>query len=64
MAHPEGESYRTIVSEEYRLALRDLTFNSKPIINNLTLFAAEHGNDDETARLISGILCQHLAQVQ
>ncbi len=48
------------ISEEYKYALRDLTFNSKPIINNLTLFAQEHLN---AASLISRVLIDHLLSV-
>jgi hypothetical protein len=49
------------VAKKYRNALRDLTFNSKPIINNLTMFA--HGNIAH-APLIVKTLVSHLVTVR
>lgn len=48
------------VEEEYRHALKDLTFNSKPIINNLTFFAQENVR---SASDISQTLSDHLLSV-
>lgn len=48
------------VGEEYRVALRDLTFNSKPIINNLTFFAQDHA---AAASELSQVLGEHLVSV-
>lgn len=49
------------VSEEYRYGLRDLTFNSKPIINNLTLFAQDHV---QSAPELARVLTDHLVMVR
>lgn len=49
------------VSEEYRYGLRDLTFNSKPIINNLTLFAQDHV---QSAPELARVLTDHLVMVK
>ena len=51
---------RLSVGDEYRYALRDLTFNSKPIINNLTLFAHEQV---AYAAILGRVLCDHLVTV-
>lgn len=51
----------TTIAEEYKIALRDLTFNSKPIINNLTFFAQENASH---AALLSRVLSDHLVNVQ
>lgn len=48
------------VGEEYRYGLRDLTFNSKPIINNLTLFAQDHV---QSAPELARVLTEHLVTV-
>lgn len=49
------------VGRLYRNALRDLTFNSKPIINNLTMLAQEHAKE---ATSIVQVLLNHLQTVQ
>lgn len=49
------------VSQEYKTALRDLTFNSKPLINVLTMLAEEnvnHGMD------IVHVICDRIKQVK
>lgn len=49
-----------VVARKYRHALRDLTFNSKPIINNLTMLAHEN---IAHAPLIVKTLTSHLITV-
>lgn len=48
------------VARQYQHALRDLTFNSKPIINNLTMLAQEHSPH---ASSIVHVLISHLLSV-
>lgn len=48
------------VAQQYRHALRDLTFNSKPIINNLTMLA--HQNMNHAPALVTTLL-GHLVAV-
>lgn len=55
---PAGRENR--IADEYRIALRDLTFNSKPIINNLTFFAQENVAH---AAVLSRVLSDHLVNV-
>lgn len=50
----------TSISDEYRYGLRDLTFNSRPIINNLTLFAQDHVG---SAPALARVLTDHLVNV-
>ena len=48
------------VSEEYKSALIDLTFNSKPMINLLTMLAEEN---NEYAQCIVNVICERIKQV-
>ncbi len=48
------------VAQQYRHALRDLTFNSKPIINNLTMLA--HENITQAPAIVK-VLTSHLTSV-
>lgn len=48
------------VARQYQHALRDLTFNSKPIINNLTMLAQENS---AYASSIVQVLIAHLLSV-
>lgn len=47
------------VAQRYQLALRDLTFNSKPIINNLTMLA--HENIDNAGSIVQVLVNHFLA---
>lgn len=44
----------------YQMALRDLTFNSKPIINNLTILA---GQNVTVAPAIVQVILSHMERV-
>ena len=48
------------VSEEYNSALADLTFNSKPMINVLTMLAEE--NNDH-GQVIVQVICDRIKKV-
>lgn len=48
------------IAFEYKNALRDLTFNSKPIINNLTAIAHQHIS---MAPAVARVLSDHLVFV-
>ena len=49
-----------IIGEEYASSLADLTVNSKPLINMLTMLAEENV---DSAAVIVKVIEKHLAQV-
>lgn len=49
------------VVEEYRRAIGDLTFNSKPIITNLTIIAQENV---AAAPALARVIAEHLLTVR
>jgi len=48
------------VSEEYKSAIKDLTFNSKPLINVLTMLAEE--NTDHGDAIVQ-VICGRIKEV-
>lgn len=56
----EGPSQEEIV-DLYRLALSELTFNSKPIITDLTIIA---GEQLAFGKGIAAVICSRIVQVQ
>lgn len=49
------------IVESYSSSLQDLTFNSKPLINMLTMLAEDH---EQYAPQIVQVIEQHIEQVQ
>lgn len=49
------------IAQDYKCSLMDLTFNSKPIINNLTIIAHENM---EFAHIITKVIEEHINKVQ
>ena len=56
----ERNSQQDVIGEEYASSLADLTVNSKPLINMLTMLAEENA---ATAPVIVKVIEKHLSQV-
>ena len=48
------------VSNEYKSAIQDLTFNSKPLINALTMLAEDN---KESGAIIIQVICDRIKEV-
>ena len=56
----QNNSQQDVIAEEYMSSLADLTVNSKPLINMLTMLAEENV---ESAPVIVKVIEKHLSQV-